>query len=151
MEATQLECGCAVRDGQMETRSGGGIVTGGSHRRGGHAVGHDAVDGTGPWPVRRPGPVAGAPRVHDPGKIIALGGAGRAGRVRPASVSAGECPHGGPSRSLKATHAAQAAAQEQAKALVGGNAPGTDGGPITIELDATIVIAHSDKEQAAPA
>jgi len=35
-------------------------------------------------------------------------------------------------------------------ALAGDAAPGADGGLVTIDLDATIVIAHSEKEQAAP-
>ena len=53
-------------------------------------------------------------------------------------------------RALKAIRAARAAAREQAWALAGDAAPGPDGGPVTIDLDATIVIAHSEKEQAAP-
>jgi hypothetical protein len=46
--------------------------------------------------------------------------------------------------------AARAAAREQAWDLAGQAAPGADGEPITIDIDATIVIAHSEKEQAAP-
>jgi hypothetical protein len=46
-------------------------------------------------------------------------------------------------RSLKAVRAARAAARERAWALAGGNAPGADGGLVTVDLDATIVIAHS--------
>jgi hypothetical protein len=53
-------------------------------------------------------------------------------------------------RALKAIRAARAEARERAWALAWGNAPGADGGLVTIDLDATIVIAHSDKEQAAP-
>src|SRR6185437_9270767 len=34
--------------------------------------------------------------------------------------------------------------------LAGQDAPCTDGGLVTVDLDATIVIAHSDKDQAAP-
>src|SRR6185437_15641748 len=34
--------------------------------------------------------------------------------------------------------------------LAGQDAPGADGGPVIVDLDATIVIAHSDKDQAAP-
>jgi hypothetical protein len=112
-----------------------------------------------------------APRaVHDPGKIVAdlaaavaLGGdcladiavlreqPGLAGPVasdpvvsRLVSVLAADLP-----RALKAIRAARAAARERAWALAGENAPGADG-MVTVDLDATIVIAHSDKEQAAP-
>ena len=107
-----------------------------------------------------------APRaVHDPGKIIAdlaaargagrglpgryrgaagAAGAGRAGRVGPGGVPAGQrrWPADLP-RALKAIRAARAAARERAWALAGDNAPGADGGLVTIDLDATIVIAHS--------
>jgi hypothetical protein len=113
-----------------------------------------------------------APRaVHDPGKIIAdlaaavaLGGdcladiavlreqPELAGPVasdpvvsRLVSALAGDLP-----RALKAIRAARAAARERAWTLAGDNAPGADGGLVTIDLDATIVIAHSEKEQAAP-
>jgi hypothetical protein len=113
-----------------------------------------------------------APRaVHDPGKIVAdlaaalaLGGdcladiavlreqPGLAGPVasdpvvsRLVAALAGDLP-----RSLKAVRAARAAARERAWALAGAAAPGADGGLVTIDLDATIVIAHSEKEQAAP-
>ena len=53
-------------------------------------------------------------------------------------------------RALEAIRAARAAARERAWALAGDAAPGADGGPVIIDLDATIVIAHSEKEQAAP-
>ena len=53
-------------------------------------------------------------------------------------------------RALKAIRAARAAARERAWALAGDAAPGAGGGLVTIDLDATIVIAHSEKEQAAP-
>jgi Transposase DDE domain group 1 len=113
-----------------------------------------------------------APRaVHDPGKIVtdlaaavALGGdcladiavlreqPELAGPVasdpvvsRLVSQLAGDLP-----RALKAIRAARAAARERAWALAGDNAPGADGGLVAVDLDATIVIAHSDKEQAAP-
>jgi hypothetical protein len=113
-----------------------------------------------------------APRaVHDPGKIVAdlaaavaLGGdcladiavlreqPGLAGPVasdpvvsRLVSQLAGDLP-----RALKAIRAARAAARERAWALAGNEAPGADGGPVTIDLDATIVIAHSEKQEAAP-
>ncbi len=113
-----------------------------------------------------------APRaVHDPGKIVAdlaaavaLGGdcladiavlreqPELAGPVasdpvvsRLVSALAGDLP-----RALKAIRAARAAARERAWTLAGDNVPGADGGLVTIDLDATIVIAHSEKEQAAP-
>jgi Transposase DDE domain group 1 len=105
-----------------------------------------------------------APRaVHDPGKIVAdlaaavaLGGdcladiavlreqPELAGPVasdpvvsRLVSVLAADL-----SRSLKAIRAARSAARERAWALAGDNAPGADG-LVTVDLDATIVIAHS--------
>jgi Transposase DDE domain group 1 len=53
-------------------------------------------------------------------------------------------------RALKAVRSARGAARERAWALAGQDAPGADGELVTIDLDATIVIAHSDKEQAAP-
>jgi hypothetical protein len=113
-----------------------------------------------------------APRaVHDPGKIIAdlaavlaLGGdcladiavlreqPELAGPVasdpvvsRLVAQLAGDLP-----RALKAIRSARAAAREQAWALAGNAAPGADGGLVTVDLDATIVIAHSEKQQAAP-
>jgi hypothetical protein len=54
-------------------------------------------------------------------------------------------------RALTAIRAARAAAREQAWDLAGHAAPGADGELITIDIGATIVIAHSEKEQAAPA
>jgi Transposase DDE domain group 1 len=59
------------------------------------------------------------------------------------SALAGDVP-----RALKAIRAARAAARERAWDLAGGNAPGSDGGLVTVDLDATIVIAHPGKEQA---
>jgi hypothetical protein len=41
-------------------------------------------------------------------------------------------------------------ARERAWALPWDAAPGADGGLVTGDLDATIVIAHSEKEEAAP-
>ena len=108
--------------------------------------------------------------MHDPGKIVAdlaaalaLGGdcladiavlreqPGLAGPVasdpvvsRLVAALAGDLP-----RSVKAIRAARAAARERAWALAGAAAPGADGGLVTVDLDATIVIAHSEKEQAA--
>ena len=113
-----------------------------------------------------------APRaVHDPGKIVAdlaaalaLGGdcladiavlreqPDLAGPVasdpvvsRLVKTLAADEP-----RALAAIRAARAAARERAWALAGDAAPGGDGGPVIIDLDATIVIAHSEKEQACP-
>jgi Transposase DDE domain group 1 len=113
-----------------------------------------------------------APRaVHDPGKIVAdlaaalaLGGdcladiavlreqPELAGPVasdpvvsRLVSQLAGDLP-----RSLKAVRSARAAARERAWALAGPAAPGADGGLVIVDLDATIVIAHSEKQEAAP-
>jgi hypothetical protein len=112
-----------------------------------------------------------APRaVHDPGKVIAdlaavvaLGGdcladiavlrdqPELAGPVasdpvvsRLVAALAGDLP-----RALKAVRGARAAARERAWALAGESAPGADGGLVTVDLDATIVIAHSEKQQAA--
>jgi Transposase DDE domain group 1 len=53
-------------------------------------------------------------------------------------------------RALRAIRAARAAARQRAWALAGTRAPGADGGLVTVDLDATIVTAHSGKEQAAP-
>ncbi|MEV4582294.1 IS1380 family transposase [Nonomuraea jabiensis] len=53
-------------------------------------------------------------------------------------------------RALKAIRAARATARERAWHLAGARAPGADGQPVIVDLDATIVISHSDKQQAAP-
>ena len=113
-----------------------------------------------------------APRaVHDPGKILtdlamalALGGDCLADvavlRAQPelagpvasdpvisrlVATLAAEGP-----RALKAIRKARAAARERAWALAGERAPGADGSLIPVDLDATIVLAHSEKEKAAP-
>jgi hypothetical protein len=109
--------------------------------------------------------------VHDPGKIIsdlamtiALGGDCLADaavlRAQPEltgpvasdpvisrliTALAAEGP-----RALKAIRKARAAARERAWALAGAAAPGADGSLIPVDIDATIVIAHSEKEKAAP-
>ena len=109
--------------------------------------------------------------VHDPGKIVAdlaaalaLGGDCLADiavlRAQPAltgpvasdpvvsrlvSSLAGDLP-----RSLRAIRAARAAARERAWALAGQDAPGGDGGLVTVDLDATIVIAHSPARRNRP-
>jgi hypothetical protein len=113
-----------------------------------------------------------APRaVHDPGRVIAdlatavaLGGdcladiavlreqpqlAGPVASDPVVSRLVSRLAEDGP-RALKAVRAARAAARERVWALAGENAPGADGALVTIDLDATIVIAHSDKDQAAP-
>jgi len=113
-----------------------------------------------------------APRaVHDPGKILAdlvvtlgLGGDCLADvavlRAQPelagpvasdpvisqlVSVLAADAP-----RALRVIRKARAAARERAWALAGERAPGGDGSLIAVDLDATIVTAHSEKENAAP-
>jgi hypothetical protein len=112
-----------------------------------------------------------APRaVHDPGKIIAdlavavaMGGDCLADvtmlRAQPLlfgpvasdpvvsrliAALAADAP-----TALKTIRAARAAARERAWELAGDAAPGADGGLVTVDLDATIVTACSDKEQAA--
>ena len=109
--------------------------------------------------------------MHDPGKIIAdlamtlaLGGDCLADiavlRAQPelagpvasdpvvsrlVSALAADAP-----RALRAIRKARAAARERAWALAGDRAPGADGSLIPVDIDATIVIAHSEKEKAAP-
>jgi Transposase DDE domain group 1 len=109
--------------------------------------------------------------VHDPGKILAdlvvtlaLGGDCLADvavlRVQPElcgpvasdpvvsrliAALAADVP-----RALTAIRRARAAARERAWALAGDSAPGADGSLIPVDIDATIVLAHSDKEKAAP-
>jgi hypothetical protein len=109
--------------------------------------------------------------VHDPGKIIAdlvmtlaLGGdcladlavlrsqPDLAGAVasdpvvsRLITALAADAP-----RALRAIRKARAAARERAWALAGDRAPGADRSLIPVDTGATIVIAHSEKEQAAP-
>lgn len=51
---------------------------------------------------------------------------------------------------LRAIRTARAQARQRAWALAGDRAPGAGGDLIPVDLDATIVIAHSDKDQAAP-
>jgi hypothetical protein len=53
-------------------------------------------------------------------------------------------------QALRAIRAVRAAARERAWTRAGEAAPGAGGGPVVIDLDATIVVAHSDKEMAAP-
>ena len=113
-----------------------------------------------------------APRaVHDPGKILAdlamtlaLGGdcLADAAVLRAQPELAGPVASDpvisrlvaalameGP-RALRAIRQARATARERAWALAGDRAPGADGSLIPVDLDATIVLAHSGKEKAAP-
>jgi hypothetical protein len=109
--------------------------------------------------------------VHDPGKILtdlvvalALGGDCLADvavlRAQPElcgpvasdpvvsrliSALAADLP-----RALRAIRGARAAARERAWALAGDGAPGGDGSLVPVDIDATIVTAHSEKEKAAP-
>jgi hypothetical protein len=116
-------------------------------------------------------PWRGPQAVHDPGKIVAdlaaalaLGGdcladiavlraqpdlAGPVASDPVVSRLAKTQAAAGPA-ALAAIRGARAAARERAWALAGDAAPGTDGGPVIIDLDATIVIAHSEKERACP-
>jgi hypothetical protein len=111
-----------------------------------------------------------APRaVHDPGKIVAdlaavlaLGGdcladiavlreqpdlAGPVASDPVVSRLVRSLAADGPT-ALAAIRAARAAARDRAWALAGDAAPGAGRGLVTVDLDATIVIAHSEKEQA---
>jgi hypothetical protein len=109
--------------------------------------------------------------VHDPGKVVldlavavALGGdcLADAGvlRAEPApfgpvasdpvisrliSLLAADAP-----AALTAIGRARATARERAWQLAGQSAPGADGELIVMDIDATLVTAHSDKERAAP-
>jgi Transposase DDE domain group 1 len=109
--------------------------------------------------------------VHDPGKIVAdlvvalaVGGDCLADigvlRAQPelagpvasdpvvsrlVSALAADLP-----KALRAIRKARAAARERAWSLAGERAPGADGSLIPVDIDATIVLAHSEKEQAAP-
>jgi hypothetical protein len=113
-----------------------------------------------------------APRaVHDPGKIIAdlvvtlaLGG----DCLADIAVLRAQPELAGPvasdpvvsrlvtalaadaARALRAIRKARAAARERAWALAGDRAPGAGGSLIPVDIDATIVLAHSEKEKAAP-
>jgi Transposase DDE domain group 1 len=107
----------------------------------------------------------GPQAVHDPGKIVgdlaaalALGGdcladiavlreqPGLAGPVAsdPVVSRLVRSLAGDGLRALAAIRAARAAARERAWALAGDAAPGADGSLVTVDLDATIVIAHSE-------
>src|SRR5215813_3800573 len=113
-----------------------------------------------------------APRaVHDPGKILtdlamalALGGdcladvavlraqpelAGPVASDPVVSRLVAALAAEGP-RALRVIRQARAVARERAWALAGDRAPGADGSLIPVDIDATIVLAHSEKEKAAP-
>jgi Transposase DDE domain group 1 len=113
-----------------------------------------------------------APRtVHDPGKILAdlalalaLGGdcladvavlraqpqlAGPVASDPVVSRLVAALAAEGP-RALRAIRTARGVARERAWALAGERCPGADGSLIPVDIDATIVIAHSEKEKAAP-
>ena len=113
-----------------------------------------------------------APRaVHDPGKILtdlvmtlALGGdcladvavlraqpelAGPVASDPVVSRLVAALAAEGP-RALRAVRTARAAARERAWALAGERAPGADGSLIPVNIDATIVLAHSEKQKASP-
>jgi hypothetical protein len=49
-----------------------------------------------------------------------------------------------------AIRCARAAARQRAWELAGDTAPSADGALVCVDIDATIVTAHSDKQQAAP-
>jgi len=109
--------------------------------------------------------------VHDPGKIVtdlavavALGGDCLADvgvlRAEPALFGptasdpvvsrlvaklAADAP-----AALRSIRAAQSASRQRAWQLAGPAAPGSGGGPVVVDIDATIVTAHSDKQQAKP-
>jgi hypothetical protein len=109
--------------------------------------------------------------VHDPGKIVAdlvvtlaLGGdcladiavlraqpelAGPVASDPVVSRLVGALAADAP-RALKEIRRARAAARERAWALAGDCSPGGDRSLIPVDIDATIVVAHSEKEQAAP-
>ena len=109
--------------------------------------------------------------VHDPGKVVAdlavmlaLGGDCLADiatlRTAPelfgpiasdptVSRLVATLAQAGP-KALRAIRMARAAARARAWALAGARAPGAEGSLIPLDLDATIVIAHSEKESAAP-
>jgi hypothetical protein len=144
-------------------QAGGVLLTGTICATG---LGHALSVGLRPW--HKP------PAVHDPAKVVtdlaialALGGdcladiavlrgePGAFGRVasdptvsRTIDALARDAP-----AALKAANAARAAARARAWALAGTNAPdaATDGArPLIVDLDATLVTSHSDKEHARP-
>jgi hypothetical protein len=109
--------------------------------------------------------------VHDPGKVVAdlalslvLGGDcladiailrsspevyGPVASDPTVSRTIGVLAKAGPT-ALRAIRKVRAAARERVWALAGDAAPSAGGELIPVDLDATIVIAHSEKDQAAP-
>ncbi|MEV5576068.1 IS1380 family transposase [Spirillospora sp. NPDC052269] len=109
--------------------------------------------------------------VHDPGKVVAdlalmlaLGGDGLSdiAILRAEPELFGPVPSdptvsrlvrtladAGP-QALRAIRTARSSARARAWDLAGEHAPGAGGNLIPVDLDATIVLAHSEKEQAAP-
>ena len=151
----------------MVTAGGaGGGLAGGRGAADPGAAGH----GPGPAPAGRAGAVAGAAGGARSGENHrGSGGDAGAGRGLPGRYrdAPGEGPFGPVAsdpvvsrlvshlaadapRALKAIRAARAAARERAWALAGQDAPGADGGLVTVDTDATIVTACSEKEQARP-
>jgi Transposase DDE domain group 1 len=109
--------------------------------------------------------------VHDPGKIVAdlavavaLGGdcLADAGVLRAEPILFGPVASdpvisrligrlaADTPAALEAIGQARAAARQRAWQLAGGTAPGAGGGQVVVDIDATIVTAQSEKEQAAP-
>src|SRR5271156_89499 len=80
-------------------------------------------------------------------RLAGAAGAGGAGGVGPGGVPAGQVAGRGPGAG-GAGGAGRAGGG--AGAGGGGGGAGADGGLVTIDLDATIVIAHSEKQEAAP-
>jgi Transposase DDE domain group 1 len=72
------------------------------------------------------------------------------GGIRPGGIPAGGAAGRDAPAALRAIRSARSAARQRAWALAGDAAPGADGGLIPVDIDATIVTAHSDKNQAAP-
>jgi hypothetical protein len=148
-------------DGQGLVSQAGGLLLAEAVRVTG--LGQGLTDGLARWRAPR--------AVHDPGKIITdlavtlgLGGDCLADiavlRAQPElagpvasdpvvsrliAALAADAP-----RALRAIRTARTAARERAWALAGERAPGAGRSLIVVDLDATIVLAHSEKQNAAP-
>jgi len=72
------------------------------------------------------------------------------GGIRPGGIRAGGAAGRDALAALRAIRSARSAARQRAWALAGDAAPGADGGLIPVDIDATMVTAYSDKNQAAP-
>ena len=148
-------------DGNGIVSGAGGLLVAETLRVTGLAVG--LSQGLGRWRRHR--------AVHDPGKIVAdlavavaLGGdcladiavlraePGLFGPVAsdPVVSRAVAALAADPARAVKAIQAARAAARDRAWALAGAAAPGAGGGPVIVDLDATLVTSYSDKQNARP-